>query len=110
MPAVAEIVPVGIIDVNVIGGIRVFRPRSWPGIHEQEPKAAVREARIPHVDLGLAVHPEPVSTPETEIVGVLRDVVTSIASTLRPCAMIVGPISIPILLPCTMRLPPAALV
>jgi hypothetical protein len=56
------------------------------------------------------VHPEPVSTPETEIVGVLRDVVTSIASTLRPCAMIVGPISIPILLPCTMRLPPAALV
>ena len=49
------------------------------------------------------------ATPEMEIVGVLRNVVTAIASTLRPGAMIAVPILIAILLPGTMRLPAAAL-
>src|ERR1022692_1834876 len=107
--AVAKVVPVVIIDVNVIVSVPVFCPGPRPGIHEQEPKAAVREARIPQVDRGLAVHPEPVLTPETEIVGVLRNVVTAIASALRPGAMIAVPIAIATLLPCTVPLPAAAL-
>src|ERR1019366_1210981 len=87
--------------------VPVFRPGFWPGIHEQERRAAVREARIPHVDRGAAVHPEPVLTPEIEAEAGLRNIVTAIASTLRPSAMIAFPALSTILLPRTVPLPAA---
>jgi len=55
------------------------------------------------------VHPELVLTPEIETEAVLRNVVTAIASTLRPSAMIAGPVLSTILLKCTMPLPAALL-
>jgi len=105
IPAVVKVVPVVIIDVNVIGVVPAFRPVFWPGIHEQERKTAVREPRIPHVDRGAAVHPEPVLTPEIETEAVLRNVVTAIASTLHPGPMLAFPPLSTTLLPCTMPLP-----
>lgn len=110
MPAVVKVVPIVIVDVDVIGIVPVLCPVFRPGIHEQERKAAVREARIPHVDRGAVVNPEPVLTPEMEIEAGLRNVVTAVASTLRPGAMLAFPPLSTILLPCTMFLPAAALV
>src|SRR5580700_6734089 len=108
--AVAKVVPVlVVVDVNVIGGVPIVRPGSRPGIHQHEPKAAVREARIPHVHRGKTAHPEPVSTPETDIVGVLRNVVTAIASALGPSTMIAAPIAIATLRPGAVPLPSATL-
>ena len=85
---------------------RVCRPTFRPGIQEHERKAAVREARIPHVDRGGA-HSEPMLTPERETEAVLRNVVTAIASPLRPGAMLAGPVLRTILLQRTMPLPGA---
>ena len=48
-------------------------------------------------------------TPERETEAVLRNVVTAIAATLRPGAMLACPALRPILLPCTMPLPSAVL-
>ena len=48
-------------------------------------------------------------TPETESEALLRNVVTAIASTLRPSAMIAGPVLSAILLKCAMPLPGAVL-
>jgi len=55
------------------------------------------------------VHPEPVLTPEIETKAILRNVVTAIASTLRPGAMIAVPVLSTILLKCAMSLPAALL-
>ena len=107
IPAVVKVVPVVIIDVNVIVSVPIFVPVFRPGIHEQEREAAVREARIPHVHRGAAVHPEPVLTPEIEAEAVLRNVVTAIASTLRPGAMLAVPPSSTTLLPGPVSLPAA---
>ena len=59
--------------------------------------------------MGRLLHPEPVLTPEIEIEAGLRNVVSAIASTLRPGAMVACPVLRAILLPCTMPLPAAAL-
>ena len=56
-----------------------------------------------------AGHPEPVVTPERKTEAVLRNVVTAIAPTLRPGAMIAGPVLCAILLKCAMPLPGALL-
>src|ERR1035437_8919214 len=109
IPAVGEVVPVVVIDVDVVGGVPVFTPEFRPGIHEHERKAAVRKARIPHVHRGEALHPKPVLTPETEAEGGLRNIVAAIASTLRPSAMIAFPPLSATLLPCTVPLPGALL-
>lgn len=108
VPPVVKVIPVVIIDVNIIVLVPIFCPVCWPGIQEQEPKAAVREARIPHVDCGAAVYPEPVLTPEIEPEAGLRNVVAAIASTLHPGAMLAFPPLSTTLLPCTDP-PPAAL-
>ena len=107
--AVVKVVPVVIIDVKIIGQEPVLCPVFWPGIQEHERRAAVREARIPHVDGRLNMHPKPVFTPEMETELGLRNVVTAITSTLRPGAMVAAPVLRTILLPCTMPLPGAAL-
>jgi hypothetical protein len=83
----------------------VFRP----GIQEQKRKAAVVEAGIPHVDRGAVADPEPVLTPERDTESGLRDVVTAIASTLRPIAMFTIPPLRAALLPGAVPLPAAAL-
>lgn len=54
------------------------------------------------------MHPKPVSIPKIETEAVLRNVVTAIASTLRPVAMFVFPVLRATLLPCVSP-PPAAL-
>jgi hypothetical protein len=107
--AVVKVVAVVITNVKVIGVVPVCCPGLRPRIHEHERKTAIREARIPHVDRGEAVHPEPVLTSEIETEAVLRNVVPTIASTLCPCAMIAFPPLSTILLPCAMPLPPALL-
>jgi hypothetical protein len=109
IPTVVKIVPVVIVDVNVIGAVPVFCPVFRPGIHKHERKAAVREARIPHIHRGAAVHPEPVLTTEIEAEAVLRNVVAAIASALRPGAMLAFPALSTTLLPSAVALPAALL-
>ena len=109
IPAIVKVIPVVITNVKVIGVVPVCCPGLRVRIHEQKRKATVREAWIPHVDAGEAVHPEPVSDPEIEIELGFRNVVTAVASTLRPGAMIAIPVLRTILLPGTMALPAAAL-
>ena len=53
------------------------------------------------------MHTEVVATPEGEIIGRLRNVVATIASTLRPVAMVAAPVMIATLLETGMRLPGA---
>jgi hypothetical protein len=106
--AVVKVVPAVIIDVKIIGVVPVCCPIFRPGVHEQERKAAVRETRIPLVNNG-AGHPEPVLTSEIEAEAGLRNVVTAIASTLCPGAMIAVPVLSTILLKCAMPLPSALL-
>jgi hypothetical protein len=108
IPAVVKIVPAVIIDVKIIGVVPVWCPVFRPGIHEQERKAAVRKPRVPLIDNG-ARHPEPVLTSEIETEAGLRNVVTAIAPTLPPGAMIAVPVLSPILLKCAMPLPGALL-
>jgi hypothetical protein len=55
------------------------------------------------------LHPERVVTPEIETEAVLRNVVTAIASTLRPRAMLAFPVLSTTLLPGTVPLPAASL-
>ena len=85
---VVQVVTIVIADVNLVSLVPVIHPVFRPGIHEQEREAAVLETRIAHVHDGAAVDPEPVLTPETEIEPGLRNVVTAVASTLFPSAMI----------------------
>jgi len=107
--AIVKVVPVVITNVQVIGVVPVLCPGLRVGIHQQKRKTAIREARIPHIDGGEAVHSEPVFHPEIEIELGLRNVVTAIATTLGPGAMIAIPVLSTILLPCTMPLPAALL-
>ena len=53
------------------------------------------------------MHPEPVLTPEIETKSVLRNVVTAIAATLAPSAMLAFPPMSTALLPCAIPLPAA---
>ena len=104
IPAVVKVVPVVIIDVDVIGAVPVFLPVFRPGIQEQERIAAIQEARIPHVHGGAVVQPEIVLTPEGETEGGLRNVVAAVAATLQPVAMLAVPLLSATLLPCAIPL------
>jgi hypothetical protein len=108
MPAVVKVVPIVVVDVNVIGLVPILRSVFRPGIHEHERVAVVVEPGITHVDRGAAVHPEPVLTPEIEAEVGLRNVVAAIASTLRPAAMFLIPMLSATLLPRTLP-PPGTL-
>jgi hypothetical protein len=107
--AVVKVVPIVIINVNVIPLIPILWPVFWPGIQQQKRKAAVIKARIPHVDGGAIVHPEPVLVPEGESEAVLRNVVTAIASALHPIAVLAIPLLRASLLPHAIPLPAALL-
>jgi len=107
--AVVKVVPVVISDVQVIAIEPVLCPGFRPGIHQQERIAAVRKARISHVHRGKGVHPEPAVDSEIQVEAILRDIVTAVASTLSPGAMVALPLLRAILLPCTASLPGALL-
>jgi hypothetical protein len=105
---VVKVVSIVIDDIDVVGSVPVLRPILWPRIDDHKRLAAVREARVSHVDHGFAAHPEPVVAPEVEIEAGLRNVVTAIASTLRPGAMVALPVLSAISLPGVVPLPAAA--
>src|ERR1019366_9127180 len=107
--AIVEVVSIVVVDVNVIGAIPVCRPVFRIRVDQQERVAAVPEARISHVHNGAGSHAEEVLAAETEIEGGLRNVVTAVASSLLPGAMVGRPVSGAILLPGVLRLPTAAL-
>jgi hypothetical protein len=109
IPAVVKVVPVVVIDVDVIGSVPIVCPVFRPGIHQQEGISAVLETRISHIDRREIPNTEPVFPPEIETEAVLRNVVTAVASSLHPCAMIAFPPLSTILVPCTMLLPAAPL-
>lgn len=98
--AVVQVISVVIIDVNVVSHIPIVCPVLRPRVHQQESKASVFEAWIPHVDCGETVHPEPVLPSEIQTEAVLGDVITPIAAALRPGAMVAFPPLGAILLKC----------
>ena len=104
---VIKIIPVVIVNVNVVGVIPIFRPVFGPRVNQQERKAAVLETRIPNVHRGAAADAEEVLAAEIETEGLLRNIVTAIASALRPRAMLVLPLPGSILLPGFVPLPTA---
>jgi hypothetical protein len=107
--SVVQVIPVVIVNVEVIGVVPIIGPVFRPGVYHQEPKAAIRETRVTHIDRGLALHPEPVSNPERNAELLLGDVITAVASPLGPGAMVAGPVLRTILLPGTVPLPSATL-
>jgi hypothetical protein len=107
--AVVKVVPVVIVDINVIGVVPVVCPVFWPGIQEQKRKASVREARIAHVKRGKAAQPEVVLASKIKTEGGLRNLVAAIASTLHPGAMLAFPLPSTTLPPCATPLPAAPL-
>jgi len=112
MPAIVQVIPVIIIiiiDVNVIGGVPVVGPGGWPRVHEHERKAAILEARIPHIHGGDSADAEPVLAAEIETKTIPRNVVAAIAAALPPGAMHVLPLLGAMLLPGVPRLPAASL-
>ena len=98
-----------VVDVNIIGVIPVFGPVFRPWINEQERKPAVLETRIPEVHNGARAEAEEVLGAEIETEAVLRDVVTAVASALRPAPMVGRPAPGTTLLPGIVPLPAAAL-
>jgi hypothetical protein len=107
--AVVKVVSIVVVDVNVIGVIPVVCPvlRVW--IHQQERIPAILETRIALINNRSRAEAEEVLASEIEIEAGLRNVITAVASTLRPGAMIGGPVLGPILLPGIVPLPAAAL-
>src|ERR1017187_8608067 len=107
--AVVKVVPIVIIDVKVVGVIPVVGPVFRPWIHQQERKALVLKARIPHVHNRERAHHEEVLAAEIEIEASLRQISAAVAATLLPGAMVGGPVLGATLLPCGVCLPAAAL-
>lgn len=105
---VAAIVIV-VVDINLVVGVPVCVPVSWPWIHQQEREPAVRETRIAHVHIRHPAKPEEMAAAEREAEGRLGDVVTAIASALSPVAMVRGPVLGAVLLKAGMSLPTALL-
>jgi hypothetical protein len=107
--AVVEVVSIVVVDVNVIEVIPVIGPVFRPWINQQERKPAVLETRVPQIHNRARAEAEQVLAAEIEAEAVLRDVVTAVASALRPRAMVGGPPLGAILLPGIVPLPAAAL-
>ena len=107
--AVVKVVAIVVVDIKVIGVIPVVGPIFRPWVKQQERISAVLEARIPQIHDRLRANAEGVLGSEIEAEGVLRNVVTAVASALRPGAMVGGPPLGAILLPGIMPLPAAPL-
>jgi hypothetical protein len=48
MPSIIKVIPVGIVDVKVVGIVPVFCPVFGPRVNEHERKATVLETGISH--------------------------------------------------------------
>jgi hypothetical protein len=107
--AVVKVVAIVVVDVEVVGVIPVVGPVLRPRIKQQERIPAVLETRISQIHHWLRANAEVVLAAEIQIKGVLRDVVTAVASTLRPTPVVGGPALGAILLPRIVPLPSAPL-
>src|ERR1039458_888182 len=109
MHPVVQVIPVVIADINVIGGIPVLRPVSWPRVNHHEGKATVLEAGVTRNYIRLAVDAKPVFVAEIEAETSFWDVVAPIAPSLFPITVIASPIRGTISLPSCLSLPAAML-
>ena len=109
IPAIVKVIPIVIIDVEIIGFVPIVCPVFRPGINKEERHSRIFETRIPHVDRRENGQPEPVLPSEIQTEAVLRNVVTAIASALCPGAMIGFPAMSAILLESAVPLPSALL-
>ena len=109
MHPVVQVIPVVIADINVIGGIPVLRPVSWPRVNHHEGKTAVLEAGVTRNYIRLAVDAKPVFVAEIEAETSFWDVVAPIAPSLFPITVIASPIRGTISLPSCLSLPAAML-
>src|ERR1017187_2053107 len=109
MHPVVQLIPVVIADINVIGGIPVLRPVSWPRVNHHEGKTAVLEAGVTRNYIRLAVDAKPVFVAEIEAETSFWDVVAPIAPSLFPITVIASPIRGTISLPSCLSLPAAML-
>ena len=100
-----QVIPVVIVNVNVVSIVPIISPTFWPRVNQHEPKPAVLEAGIPPNDDGAAVEAEPVPAAEVEREAVLRNIVATVAAALIPGAMLDLPPSRAILLPGVRPLP-----
>src|SRR6202051_39433 len=92
IPTVLQLIPVFIVNVKVIACVPVIGPVSRPRVHHHEPKAAVLETRVTRNYDGLTLDAKRVLCAEIETETILRNVVATIAATLRPGAVIGLPI------------------
>ena len=109
MHPVVQVIPVVIADINVIGGIPVLRPVSWPRVNHHKRKATVLEAGVTRNYIRLAVDAKPVFVAEIEAETSFWDVVAPIAPSLFPITVIASPIRGTISLPSCLSLPAAML-
>ena len=104
--AIVEVVAiVVVIDVNVVGGIPVIGPVFRPWIDQQERIPAILKARISQIHFRTAAEAEGMAGAEIQAKGVLRNVVTAVATALRPATMVGRPVLSPILLKAVVPLP-----
>lgn len=106
---VVAAVVIVVVDVNVIVGVPVWVPVPGPWINQQKRKPSVGEARVPHIHTRKPAETEEMSAAEREAEGRLRDIVTAVASALRPVAVVGGPVLGAVLLEGSMSLPTAFL-
>jgi hypothetical protein len=92
MHAVVEVIPIAVADINVVGGIPVWRPVSRPRINHHERIAAVLEARVTRNYDGLALNAKPVPRAEIEAETIFRNVIAAISAALPPSAVIGLPV------------------
>ena len=67
MHTIVQVISVVIANIDVVGGIPILRPVSWPRVNHHERIAAVLEARITRNYQRQAVDAKPVSRAEMEI-------------------------------------------
>src|SRR5579871_562322 len=97
--AIVEIIPVVVVNVDVVCCVPIRPPEFRPWVHHHEPEAAVLEARVTPHHNGLARDPERVSRAEIKTEAILGNVVSAVASALGPGAMLALPIGGAALLP-----------
>ena len=107
--AIVQVVPIVIVDINVVGGIPVLRPALRPRVDKHERITTVLEARIASNNDGTAMDTKPVPAPKIENETIRGNIVAAIAATLVPGAMVDLPILGAVLLPRTVPLPTATL-
>ena len=88
MHTVVQVIPVAVANINVVGGIPVWRPVAWPGVNHHERIAAVLEARVSRNYEGLALNAKPVPHAKVEPETILRNVIAAITAALSPSAVI----------------------